>query len=79
MDGKTLALLCSKRGVMISAGAACTSGNNEPSHVIMAMYGSEIRARSAVRISFSHTNTVEEVKKAASIIAECVAELRAIG
>ena len=79
VDGKTLALLCSKRGVMISAGAACTSGNNEPSHVIMAMYGSESRARSAVRISFSHTNTVEEVKKAASIIAECVAELRAIG
>lgn len=79
VDGKTLALLCSKRGVMISAGAACTSGNNEPSHVIMAMYGSESRARSAVRISFSHTNTVEEVKKASSIIAECVAELRAIG
>lgn len=78
VDGKTLALLCSKRGVMISAGAACTSGDNAPSHVIMAMYHDEARARSAVRISFSHENTSEEVEQAAKIIAECVAELRAM-
>ena len=78
VDGKALALLCSKRGVMISAGAACTSGNNEPSHVLMAMCGDEARARSAVRISFSHENTVEEAEQAAKTIAECVAELRAM-
>ncbi len=78
VDGKTLAMLCSKRGMMISAGAACTSGNNEPSHVLMAMYRDEARARSAVRISFSHENTVEEAKQAAKIIAECVEELRSI-
>lgn len=78
VDGKTLALFCSKRGVMISAGAACTSGNNEPSHVLMAMYRDEARARSAVRISFSHENTVEEVEQAAKIIAECVEEVRSI-
>lgn len=76
VDGKTLALLCSKRGVMISAGAACTSGNNEPSHVLMAMYHDEAGARSAVRISFSHENTDEEAEQAAKIIAECVQELR---
>lgn len=78
VDGKALALLCSKRGVMISAGAACTSGNNEPSHVIMSMYHDEARARSAVRISFSHENTAEEAEQAAKIIAECVEQLRAI-
>lgn len=78
VDGKALAMLCSKRGVMISAGAACTSGKNEPSHVIMAMYQDEARARSAVRISFIHENTTEEVEQAAKIIAECVQELRAM-
>lgn len=78
VDGKALALLCSKRGVMISAGAACTSGNNEPSHVLMAMYHDEQRARSAVRISFSHENTPQEAEQAAKIIAECVETLRAI-
>ncbi len=76
VDGKTLALLCSKRGVMISAGAACTSGDNAPSHVLMAMYHDEARARSAVRISFSHENTVEEAIQAAKTIAECVTEIR---
>ena len=78
VDGKALALMCSKRGVMVSAGAACTSGNNEPSHVLMAMYGDEARARSAIRISLSHENTPEECVEAAKIIADCVTQLRAI-
>lgn len=79
IDGKALALMCSKRGVMVSAGAACTSGDNAPSHVLMAMYHDEARARSAVRISFSHENTVVEAEQAAKIIAECVTTLREIG
>lgn len=79
VDGKTLALLLSKEGVMVSAGAACTSGNNEPSHVLMAMYHDEARARSAIRISLSHQNTLEECEQAAKKIAECVAYLRSIG
>lgn len=79
VDGKALALMLSKRGVMVSAGAACTSGNNEPSHVLMAMYGDENRARSAIRISLSHENTAEECEQAAKIIADCVQTLREIG
>lgn len=52
VDGKTLALLLShSAGVMVSAGAACTSGDNAPSHVLMAKYSDEARARSAIRIS----------------------------
>ena len=79
VDGKALALLCSRRGVMVSAGAACTSGKNEPSHVILAMYGDENRSRSAIRVSFGHENTPHEAEQAAQIIAECVAHLRSIG
>ncbi len=63
--GTTLGLMLSERGVMVSAGAACSNGLNEPSHVLMAMYGDEGRARSAIRISFSHANTEEEVRTAA--------------
>ena len=79
VDGKTLALLLSREGVMVSAGAACTSGDNAPSHVLMAMYGDEQRARGAIRISLSHENTAEECEQAAKKIAECVAHLREIG
>lgn len=78
VDGKALAMLCSKRGLMISAGAACTSGDNAPSHVIMAMFDDEERARSSIRISLSTDNTNEECLKAVKIIIKCVDELRAI-
>lgn len=78
VDGKTLALLLSKNGVMVSAGAACTSGLNEPSHVLMSMYGDENRARSAIRISFGWNNTVAEVEQAADKIIECAEFLRGV-
>lgn len=78
VEGSALVLLLSKMGVMVSAGAACTTGDNAPSHVLMAMYGDEARARSAIRISFSHENTVEEIEAAAERIAEAVRTLRGI-
>lgn len=78
VDAHALALLLSKDGVMVSPGAACSNGLHEPSHVIMAMFHDEQRARSAVRISFSRENTVEEVKEAAEKIKNAVAHLRSL-
>lgn len=76
VDGHALALLLSHVGVMVSAGAACSSGKNEPSHVLMAMFRDEARARSAIRISLSPHNTPEEIAEAGAKIAECVKYLR---
>lgn len=76
IENGALALMLSNRGVMVSTGAACTTGDNAPSHVLMAMYGDEERARSAIRISFSHDTTEDEVRIAASEIVECVETLR---
>ena len=78
VDGHALALLLSKEGVMVSAGAACSNGKNEPSHVIMAMFGDEARARSAIRISLSHENTPDECVEAAKKIEEAVLYLRSL-
>lgn len=79
VEGTALALYLSKMGVMVSTGAACSNGLNEPSHVLMAMYGDEARARSAIRISFSHTTTEEEVRTAAEKVMSAVRMLRGIG
>lgn len=79
VEGSALALMLSKEGVMVSTGAACTTGDNAPSHVLMELYGDEARARSAIRISFSWETTKEEVVKAAEKIAECVRMLRSFG
>lgn len=78
VDAHALTLLLSKQGIMVSAGAACSNGLNEPSHVIMAMFGDEARARSAIRISLSHENTEEECVAAVKAIKDSVAYLRSI-
>lgn len=78
VDAHALALLLSKEGVMVSPGAACSNGLHEPSHVILAMFHDEARARSAIRISFSHENTECEVSEAAEKIKNAVAYLRSL-
>ena len=45
-----------------SSGSACTSGTNEPSHVLSAMQIDEAGIRNSFRFSFGKYNTLEEVK-----------------
>lgn len=78
IDAHTLALFLSKEGIMVSPGAACSNGLHEPSHVILAMFGDEDRARSAIRISFSIENELSDVMYAAAKIEEAVKYLRQI-
>lgn len=78
IDAHTLALFLSKEGIMVSPGAACSNGLHEPSHVILAMFGDEDRARSAIRISFSIENELSDVMYAAAKIEEAVTHLRKI-
>lgn len=78
VDAHALSMILSKDGVMVSPGAACSNGKNEPSHVIMAMFHDEARARSAIRISLSHENTADEIQIASEKIKNAVAYLRSI-
>ena len=48
-------------GYGVSLGSACSSGSVEPSHVLLALGYSEKRARSSLRFSFSHHNTMKSV------------------
>lgn len=75
LDGETLVLAADLRGLCISVGSACTSGDLEPSHVLLAMGLSEDEARSSVRVSFSVMNTPEEAVEGAEILADCVRAL----
>lgn len=54
IENHALVLRLSADGLMVSAGAACSSGNNEPSRVLLASGYSEERARSAIRFSFDY-------------------------
>ena len=65
------------RGVAASAGSACSSGAVEPSPVLMAMGVPENLAVCALRFSFGHTTTAEELDRALAAIGECVRAVRA--
>ncbi|MBM3502706.1 MAG: cysteine desulfurase [Alphaproteobacteria bacterium] len=63
LDGATQVAALDLDGVAISAGAACSSGKVEPSHVLSAMGVAPERARSAIRVSLGWQNTKNDVDR----------------
>jgi cysteine desulfurase len=63
-------------GVACSTGSACSSGSLLPSPVLRAMGVPDEVLRSALRFSFSATQTLDEIDEALRRIAECVTRLR---
>jgi cysteine desulfurase len=76
VDSEAVLMALDHRGVCCSAGSACTTGSLHPSHVLKAMGCSDARARSSLRFSFSHFNTLEETDAALNILQEVIASLR---
>ena len=62
VDGETLVGQLDRAGFAVASGAACSSANPEPSHVLRAMGVAPELARGAVRISLGAANTAEQVK-----------------
>jgi cysteine desulfurase len=77
VDAETLLLLLDRSALCCSAGSACTSGSIHPSHVLKAMGMSDERARSSLRFSFSRFNTMAEVERGISLVADAVDKVRA--
>lgn len=77
LEAEAIIMLLSERGLNASAGAACSSGSLEPSPVLLAMGVPPEHAHGSVRFSISRETTEGEVERAAAIIAESVAALRA--
>jgi cysteine desulfurase len=74
VDGE--ALLLSMRSLAVSSGAACTSTDPGPSHVLLALGLSEDAARSSLRFGLGRFNTEVEVDTAAIRVVQAVLELR---
>ena len=60
------------QGIAASAGSACTTGNSEPSHVLLAMGLSPEQARASLRLTVGRSNTVEQIDETVEILAETV-------
>ena len=61
VDGETLVGKLDRAGFAVASGAACSSANPEPSHVLRAMGVAPELARGAVRVSLGAANSEAEV------------------
>ncbi|WP_306607661.1 cysteine desulfurase family protein [Azonexus sp.] len=61
IDGETLVGKLDREGFAVASGAACSSANPEPSHVLRAMGVAPEIARGAVRVSLGASNMEHEI------------------
>jgi cysteine desulfurase len=78
VQGETMLLSLDMQGIAASAGSACTTGNSEPSHVLLAMGHPEERARSSLRLTVGRSNTEQQIDETVDILAETVERVRAL-
>jgi cysteine desulfurase len=76
VQGETALLGLDMQGVSASAGSACTTGNSEPSHVLLAIGLTEDEARASLRMTVGRGNSVDEIDEAAETIAEVIERTR---
>lgn len=76
IDENILIMNFAIRGVAVSSGSACTSGVLEPSHVLLSMGYGKKRSSSAVRFSFSHLTTTDEIDYTIDIIEDIIKILK---
>lgn len=78
IEGESILLMLSEKGICASSGSACTSGSLEPSHVLRAMKVPQTYAHGSIRLSLSIYNTREEVDYVIKEFPAIVEKLRAI-
>src|SRR6267378_1017335 len=71
VESESIVLGLDLKGIGVSAGSACTSGNVEPSHVLVAMGVPLDWAMGAVRCSLGRSTSVEDI----DYVVECVEPL----
>lgn len=78
VKGEVLIHTLETDGIYVSTGSACHSRRNDPSHVLVAMGLKKKELDGAIRFSFSHLNTPEEIDMVAERLVEAVRDLRSL-
>jgi cysteine desulfurase len=61
IDGEAAALMLGMKGIYVSSGSACTTGDTAPSHVLTAMGLDEMTAKSALRFTIESDITDDDI------------------
>jgi cysteine desulfurase len=67
VENTALMAMLSHRGIAVSAGSACTTGEDKPSHVLKAIGLTDEAARSTIRISLGTGTSERDIQYAARI------------
>lgn len=78
VDGETLLMALDIKGFAVSTGAACSSGNPEPSPVLLAMGLSREEAQNSLRVSLGWPTTQQDVETFINELVMTVNRLREI-
>ncbi|HEX5394378.1 MAG TPA: cysteine desulfurase family protein [Rhodocyclaceae bacterium] len=76
MDGETLVGKLDRAGFAVASGAACSSANPEPSHVLTSMGVAPELARGAVRVSLGDGNTEAQVNDFLAALEATIGQLQ---
>lgn len=78
IDGETLVGKLDRDGFAVASGAACSSANPEPSHVLRAMGVAPEIARGAVRVSLGATTSADEIERFIHTLQQTVGRLQGL-
>jgi cysteine desulfurase len=78
VDGESIVLGLDLRGIYVSTGSACSTGDPEPSHVLLAMGLSPKEAQGSIRISLGKDTRDEDIDRVVDALTETIHRLRRI-
>lgn len=76
VQGETVLLSLDMQGIAASSGSACTTGNAEPSHVLLAMGLTPDQARSSLRLTVGRCNTPSQIPDIVDALTDTIARVR---
>ncbi len=77
-EGESIQLYLDAKGIVVSTGSACASGDIRPSHVLMAKTGDAEVAHSSVRFSFGPNSTKKDIEGVMEVLPGIIERLQNI-
>ncbi|HTP08558.1 MAG TPA: cysteine desulfurase family protein [Anaerolineae bacterium] len=76
VEGETLLMALDLEGICVSTGSACTTGEAEPSHVLLSMGFDREWALGSLRMTLGHLTHPEDIATVLDVLPRVVAQLR---
>jgi len=73
LDAELVLARLERAGIVASSGAACAAGGTQPSHVLLALGETPVRARAGIRFSLGRTTTDADIDHAIAAVPRALA------